>query len=107
MDRYVVTPSINVEGANDSASHRRRVPAVSGGARRRRRERRRCDAARRPRTGLAEARLTAHAVSSAATIAYATFQIAVWRPSGIIGSNRIGNASSAAKLPTLLAAYSQ
>ena len=74
MDKYVVTPSINVEGANDSASHLRRVPAVSGGA----------DGdvvfVSRRASGEDEARrstLTAHAVSSAATIAYAIFQIAV------------------------------
>jgi hypothetical protein len=30
VDKYVVTPSINVEGANDNASHRRRVPVVNG-----------------------------------------------------------------------------
>ena len=32
VERYVVTPSINVEGANDNASHRTRVAAVIGSA---------------------------------------------------------------------------
>src|SRR6185369_3554159 len=102
VERYVVTPSINVDGANDNASHRIRVLAVIGSASRASSWCTTSDAAEdRRRTQ------TAHAVRSAATTTYPIFQNAVCCPRGIAGSNRIGNASSAAKLPTLLAEYSQ